>query len=85
VQDLLAGVTDMSITTLGAVRPHFQAGKLRPLATTGDKRAASLPDVPTLAEQGSRPIRPIRGGASMRRPARRSRSSSACTPSWRRP
>jgi tripartite-type tricarboxylate transporter receptor subunit TctC len=52
VQDLLAGVTDMSITTLGALRPHFQAGKLRPLATTGDKRVPSLPDVPTLGEQG---------------------------------
>ena len=52
VQDLLAGVTDMSITTLGALRPHFQAGKLRPLATTGDKRVPSLPDTPTLAELG---------------------------------
>lgn len=52
VQDLLAGVTDTSITTLGALRPHFQAGKLRPLATTGDKRVPSLPDVSTLAEQG---------------------------------
>jgi len=52
VQDLLAGVTDMSITTLGALRPHFQAGKLRPLATTGDKRPPSLPDTPTLAELG---------------------------------
>jgi len=52
VQDLLAGVTDMSITTLGALRPHFQAGKLRPLATTGDKRPSSLPDTPTLAELG---------------------------------
>jgi tripartite-type tricarboxylate transporter receptor subunit TctC len=52
VQDLLAGVTDLSITTLGALRPHFQAGKLRPLATTGDKRASSLPDTPTMAELG---------------------------------
>jgi len=52
VQDLLAGVTDISITTLGALRPHFQAGKLRPLATTGDKRPSSLPDTPTLAELG---------------------------------
>jgi tripartite-type tricarboxylate transporter receptor subunit TctC len=52
VQDLLAGVTDMSITTLGALRPHFQSGKLRPLATTGDKRVPSLPDVSTLGEQG---------------------------------
>jgi tripartite-type tricarboxylate transporter receptor subunit TctC len=52
VQDLLAGVIDLSITTLGAVRPHFQAGKLRPLATTGDKRATSVPDTSTMAEQG---------------------------------
>jgi tripartite-type tricarboxylate transporter receptor subunit TctC len=52
VQDLLAGVTDMSITTLGALRPHFSSGKLRPLALTGDKRLATLPDVPTLGELG---------------------------------
>ena len=52
VQDVLARVTDITVTTLGALQPHFRAGKLRPLATTGDKRAPSLPDVPTLAEQG---------------------------------
>ena len=52
VQDVLAGVTDVTVTTLGALQPHFRSGKLRPLATTGDKRAPSLPDIPTLAEQG---------------------------------
>lgn len=52
VQDALAGVTDITVTTLGALKPHFRAGKLRPLGTTGDKRVASLPDTPTLAEQG---------------------------------
>jgi tripartite-type tricarboxylate transporter receptor subunit TctC len=52
VQDLLAGVTDMSITTLGALRPHFRSGKLRPLATTGDNRVPSLADVSTLGELG---------------------------------
>ena len=52
VQDLLAGVTDTSITTLGALRPHFGSGKLKALATTGDKRVPTLPDVPTLGELG---------------------------------
>lgn len=52
VQDVLAGVTDITVTTLGALQPHFRSGKLRPLGTTGDKRVPSLPDVPTLAEQG---------------------------------
>ena len=54
VQDVLAGVTDITVTTLGALQPHFRSGKLRPLATTGDQRAPSLPDVQTLAEQGLR-------------------------------
>ncbi len=52
VQDVLAGVTDVTVTTLGALQPHFRAGKLRALATTGDKRAPTLPAVPTLGEQG---------------------------------
>ena len=52
VQDVLAGVTDVTVTTLGALQPHFRSGKLRPLATTGDKRVPSLPTIPTLAEEG---------------------------------
>ena len=52
VQDLLAGVTDIAVTTLGPLKPHFQAGKLRPLATTGDKRVSALTDTPTLGELG---------------------------------
>jgi tripartite-type tricarboxylate transporter receptor subunit TctC len=52
VQDVLAGVTDITVTTLGALQPHFRAAKLRPLATTGDKRAPTLPAVPTIGEQG---------------------------------
>jgi tripartite-type tricarboxylate transporter receptor subunit TctC len=52
VQDVLAGVTDVTITTLGALKPHFRAGKLRPLATTGEARVPTLSDTPTIAEQG---------------------------------
>jgi tripartite-type tricarboxylate transporter receptor subunit TctC len=52
VQDAVAGVTDLSITTLVAATPQVRAGKLRALATTGDKRVPALPDTPTLIEQG---------------------------------
>jgi tripartite-type tricarboxylate transporter receptor subunit TctC len=52
VQDALAGVTDMCITTLVSAVLYCRTGKLRALATTGDKRPPALPDTPTLAEQG---------------------------------
>jgi tripartite-type tricarboxylate transporter receptor subunit TctC len=51
-QDALAGVTDVAITTLVSVTPYFRSGKLRPLATTGEKRPPVLPETPTLIEQG---------------------------------
>jgi tripartite-type tricarboxylate transporter receptor subunit TctC len=51
VQDALGGVTDTSITTLASAMPYCSTGKLRALATTGDKRPRALPDTPTLAEQ----------------------------------
>jgi tripartite-type tricarboxylate transporter receptor subunit TctC len=52
VQDALAGVTDMCITTLVSAVPYCRTGKLRALATTGEKRPPALPDTPTLTEQG---------------------------------
>ena len=54
VQDALAGVTDMCITTLVSAVPYCRTGKLRALATTGEKRPPALPDIPTLTEQGIR-------------------------------
>ena len=32
--------------------PHFQSGRVRPLAITGAKRSPALPDVPTATEAG---------------------------------
>ncbi len=52
VQDLLAGVTDLGISSLASFSPHIRVNKIRPIAVTGEARAPALPDTPTLIEQG---------------------------------
>jgi len=52
VTDLLGGVVDASFQNINAVVQHVNAGKLRALAVTGDKRSSLLPAVPTLSESG---------------------------------
>ena len=52
ISDLLGGQVDASFQNVNAVLSHIQAGKLRALAVTGDKRSPVLPDVPTLGESG---------------------------------
>jgi tripartite-type tricarboxylate transporter receptor subunit TctC len=52
VTDLLAGRVAMIFSPASTVLPHIAAGKLRVLATAGDRRPASLPDIPTLEEAG---------------------------------
>jgi len=49
---LLGGNIDAVASGPSTVIQHVKAGKLRVLASWGDKRLASLPDVPTLAESG---------------------------------
>jgi tripartite-type tricarboxylate transporter receptor subunit TctC len=50
--DLMAGRVDMSFQVPISVIPHIRAGKQRPLAMSGDKRLAALPEVPTFIESG---------------------------------
>ena len=50
--DMLAGRIDLAFLNLPAVIEQIRAGKLRALAVAGSTRAASLPDVPTMAEEG---------------------------------
>ncbi len=52
VQALLGSQVDLVFENSVAAMPMIQAGKFRALATTGSKRAAELPDVPTMAESG---------------------------------
>jgi tripartite-type tricarboxylate transporter receptor subunit TctC len=51
-QDALAGVTDLSVTSLANMMPHVSAGKLKLLGVTGDKRSKIAPNAQTLSEQG---------------------------------
>jgi len=50
--DLLGGQVEMMLDTTSSAMGQIKAGRLRPLAVTTPKRAAELPEVPTLAESG---------------------------------
>ena len=51
-QNILGGQIDMGVGSVALLSPQVRGGKMRAIATTGEKRAAALPDVPTLIEQG---------------------------------
>jgi tripartite-type tricarboxylate transporter receptor subunit TctC len=48
--DLIAGHIEIFVAVISTATPQVKAGKARALAVTGPKRAASLPEVPTVAE-----------------------------------
>lgn len=52
ITDVLGGQTQFMMPGLAAALQHIKSGKLRPLAVTGSKRHAALPDVPTFEELG---------------------------------
>jgi tripartite-type tricarboxylate transporter receptor subunit TctC len=50
--DLVGGQVQLSFSSMPAVLPFVKAGKLRMIAVTSGRRAASQPDLPTIAESG---------------------------------
>ena len=52
IQSVVAGHTPIAFSSMPPAAGQIQAGTLRPLAVTGEKRIDSLPDVPTMIESG---------------------------------
>ncbi len=50
--DLIAGHVQLSMPNTLTAAPHLRSGRLRALGVTSAKRAAGLPEVPTIAEAG---------------------------------
>jgi tripartite-type tricarboxylate transporter receptor subunit TctC len=52
INDLLGGQVEASFQNINAVVQHINAGKLRALGVTSEKRTQLLPQVPTMTEAG---------------------------------
>jgi tripartite-type tricarboxylate transporter receptor subunit TctC len=52
ITSTIAGHTSLVHMAMPALTPHVKDGRLRAIALTAARRAAALPDVPTLAESG---------------------------------
>jgi tripartite-type tricarboxylate transporter receptor subunit TctC len=52
VVDLMESRIELLFGTIAPSLTHVRNGKMRALATTGDKRNAMLPDTPTMAQSG---------------------------------
>ena len=49
---LISGEVEMTFANIPAISSHVKSGRLRPLASTGLKRAAQMSEVPTMREAG---------------------------------
>ena len=78
--DLVSGNVQLIFSTVSTARAMIEAKKIRPIAIAGSRRFELMPDLPTVAEAGLPASRPTIGMAYSRRPERRRRSSSGCTP-----
>lgn len=52
LNDLIGGQIHYTFGSYSTVGPHVKSGRLRALAVTSAKRAASTPELPTIAESG---------------------------------
>ncbi len=52
MSDLMGGQIHLGMSTLAPAIPQVRSGTIRALGVTSLNRAAAIPDVPTIAEQG---------------------------------
>jgi tripartite-type tricarboxylate transporter receptor subunit TctC len=52
INDVISGQVQLTFTGIPSVLSQIKSGRLRPLAVTSAKRAAALPNVPTIGESG---------------------------------
>jgi tripartite-type tricarboxylate transporter receptor subunit TctC len=52
VADLIGGQVELGVVALPAVQGHLKSGALRAIGVMGKQRVPSLPELPTIAEQG---------------------------------
>jgi tripartite-type tricarboxylate transporter receptor subunit TctC len=55
ITDVMGGQVDYMVETVASVAPHVKSGRLKTFGVSTARRAAALPDAPTLAEAGNLP------------------------------
>ncbi|HLU03338.1 MAG TPA: tripartite tricarboxylate transporter substrate binding protein [Advenella sp.] len=53
LSDLVAGHVDLFFDAITTSLPHIQAGRLKPIAMTSEKRSDAAPSIPTFREEGT--------------------------------
>jgi tripartite-type tricarboxylate transporter receptor subunit TctC len=51
-RDILSGQIELTVMSVGTIKPYLDQGKVRLLGMNGAKRVPVVPHVPTIAEQG---------------------------------